>query len=195
MYPTYEQIEKLHKKYAPSEELYELVFTHCQIVWEIAAQIIKGKKLPVNEELVKASALLHDIGTYKFMQEFNETGTSKYYQHGLEGYQIVKAEGLPEELCLILLHHMRLGLTKDAVIYEQLDLPVQDYSPTTIEEKLVMYADKFHSKKPQFNSFKGYRNFIQQFGQEQVDKFDALAQEFGIPDLEKLASRYTHPIK
>lgn len=195
MYPSQEQIEKLHKNYSPSDEMYELVFTHCKIVWEIAEQIIAKNHLQVNKELVKASALMHDIGTYKFIQQFNETGTSKYYQHGLEGYQITKAEGLPEDLCLVVKHHMRLGLTKEAVEYEHLDLPLEDYSPTTIEEKIVMYADKFHSKKPQFNSFERYREFIKQFGEEQVQKFDQLSKEFGIPDLTPFVEKYGHPVK
>ncbi len=195
MYPTYEQIEQLHRKYALSEELFELVFTHCKIVSEIAEELIQKKGLDANKDLVKTSALLHDIGTYKFMDEFTRTGTSKYYQHGLEGYNILKQEGLPEEICLVVLHHMRLGLTKEAIQHEQLDLPVEDYSPTTIEEQLVMFADKFHSKKPQFNSYEGYKNFISQFGEAQVNTFVTLAEKFGTPDIAKLGEKYHHPIK
>jgi uncharacterized protein len=195
MYPSFEQIQALHKKYAPNDRLYDLVFTHCQVVNDISLEIIKKKQLTVNEPLVIAGALLHDIGTYTFIQEFEQTGQSKYYRHGLEGYNILKNEGFSEDICNIVLHHMRLGLTEEKIRYEHLDLPLQDYSPTTTEERIVMYADKFHSKKPQFNSFESYKDFVSQFGEEQTKKWVELSVKYGIPDLELLAQKYNHPIK
>lgn len=194
MYPTLEEIEQLHRKYAPNERLFDLVFTHCKIVWDLAEQIIKTKALKINIPLVSAGALLHDIGTYPFMREYEQIGTSKYYQHALEGFTLLQKEGLPEKLCLLVLHHMRIGLTKEQVDYENLDLPLQDYSPTTQEERLVMYADKFHSKTPQFNSYESYKNFVVRFGDEQAVKLVKLANEFGIPDLKPLAAKYNQPI-
>lgn len=194
MHPSFEEIEQLHKKYAPNEEFFELVFTHCRIVKDLAEQIIKTKALQINIPVVCAGALLHDIGTYPFMREYAQYGTSKYYQHALEGYTLLKKEGVSEELCLLVLHHMRIGLTKEQVVYENLDLPIQDYSPATIEERLVMYADKFHSKTPQFNSYQNYKQFIRRFGDEQESKLARLAEEFGVPELEHLAQKYNHPI-
>lgn len=194
IYPTITEIEGLHKNYAPSADMFELVFTHCKIVRDIALQIIETKSLDLNIDLVVAGALLHDIGTYKFIKQFEETGTSKYYQHALEGCIILLNEGFTEELPNLVLHHMRVGLTKEAVIHEKLDIPAEDYSPTTIEERLVMYADKFHSKTPKFNSYESYKKFVSQFGHEQVTKLGALADEFGIPELESLAKKYNHQI-
>lgn len=63
--PTYEEILALHKKYSPSEVAFDLVFTHCQIVRELAEQLISKLGVPVNSELVKAGCLLHDIGVYR----------------------------------------------------------------------------------------------------------------------------------
>jgi uncharacterized protein len=194
MYPTLKEIETLHKKYAPNDRLFDLVFTHCKIVRDIAVQIAIDKKLSVNEELLITGALLHDIGTYAFIEQFEKTGESKYYQHAVAGYQIVKNEGVPEDVCKIVQHHMRLGLTKEQIKYESLDIPLEDYSPVTTEEEVVMYADKFHSKKPQFNSYESYLSFIQQFGKEQVVKFESLSKKLGIPELESLAEKYNHPI-
>lgn len=194
MYPSFDVIEQLHRKYAPNERLFELVFTHCKIVKDLAEQIIKTKELRVNVPLVAAGALLHDIGTYPFIKDYEQTGKSKYYQHALEGFTLLQKEGLPEDLCLLVLHHMRIGLTKEQVAYENLDLPLRDYSPTTQEERLIMYADKFHSKTPQFNTYDSYKNFISQFGKEQEIKLAKLADEFGIPKLEALAKKYNHPV-
>ena len=55
--PTLEQIETLHHKYAPSEAGFDLVFTHCQIVSEIAEQSITSKHLNVDAELVKVGCM------------------------------------------------------------------------------------------------------------------------------------------
>lgn len=33
---TTQQIEELHRKYAPNDKVYELVYGHCQVVNEIA---------------------------------------------------------------------------------------------------------------------------------------------------------------
>ena len=60
----------------------------------------------------------------------------------------------------------------------------------TVEERLVMYADKFHSKNPKFNSFESYRKIALKFGEENAQKFDNFAKEFGVPNLDKLANNY-----
>jgi hypothetical protein len=45
-------------------------------------------------------------------------------------------------------------------------LPEQDFTAESLEERLVMYADKFHSKPPRFNSFAQYVAHAAKFGQE-----------------------------
>ncbi|MBA3723423.1 MAG: HD domain-containing protein [Candidatus Levybacteria bacterium] len=195
MYQTFDQIKALHEKYAPDQRLFELVFTHCQIVQALAQQIIEHKKLTLNIPLVYAGALLHDIGTYTFLEQPPEIGKATYYKHPMEGSRILKYEGMPEDICNVVEHHLGVGLSEDQIIKRGLDLPIQDYSPTTIEERLVLYADKFHSKKPQFNSYASYCTYTEQFGAGSVEKFKKLADEFGIPDIAELAKEYKHPIK
>lgn len=46
----------------------------------------------------------------------------------------------------VLLCHTGVGLTKEDVLVQGLPLPPADYVAITPEERLVMYADKFHSK-------------------------------------------------
>lgn len=60
-----------------------------------------------------------------------------------------------------------------------------DYTASTDEELLVMYADKFHSKTtpPVFNSYESYRAQVMKFNPRNADKFDAMAEKFGKPDL------------
>ena len=194
MYPTIEEIKLMHQKYAPSQLTFDIVFTHCQIVHDIADQIMNGKQLQVNKDLVNAGALLHDIGAYKLIDENGMFDKVNYIRHGIEGYKILLQEGMPEEMCRIAERHTGVGVTKEDILQRKILIPLKDYVAETMEEKLVMYADKFHSKTPKFNSYATYSVYVQQFGQDKVDKFQTLASMFGIPDLEPLSVKYRHKI-
>ena len=164
-------------------------------VWRIAEQLIRKHDLNVDEELVRIGCLLHDVGAY----QFDEHGV-EYIQHGIIGEDLLKTEGLPEEICRIASHHTGLGLTKEYIVRTSLPLPHIDLSPATKEERLVLYADKFHSKSnpPRFNYFESYKDFIASLDGtdgEYMQKFDTLAQEFGMPELESLAEEYGYEIK
>lgn len=193
--PTRPEIIQLHKKYAPGEKAFDRVFSHCQIVWEIAEQIVSTKHLALNATLVQAGALLHDIGAYKFISPdgifFNK---EKYIQHGILGYEMLKQENLSESICRFPKYHTGVGIPKQQIIERDLPLPLEDYFAETIEERLVMYADKFHSKTPTFHSFETYRDYCSQFGKEYSEKFETLSEEFGKPDLLPLAQKYKQSI-
>ncbi|MBX6334241.1 HD domain-containing protein [Candidatus Saccharibacteria bacterium] len=197
--PTVKEIEALHRKYAPSAAAFERVFTHCQIVWDIANQLIARNNLTVDAALVKVGCLLHDIGVYPL---FDERGVIiKGVRHGVEGEIILKNEGFSEVLWRFPSHHTGVGLSRQDVIDQKLPIPVADYLAETDEELLVMYADKFHSKNntlhdaPFFCSFERYRLEIARFGADKVLKFDGMARRFGVPDLEPLAKKYVLEVK
>jgi uncharacterized protein len=196
--PTLEQIEALHRKYAPSDAAFDLVFTHCKIVSEIAEQCIANKQLDVDAQLVKVGCLLHDIGVYELL---NEDGTERedmhYITHGIRGEKILKAEGFPEVIWRIGSHHTGVGLTKQDITSQSLPLPVEDYLAETTEGELVMYADKFHSKNtpPNFNTFERYKQTVSKFGDEKSEKFAQLAEKFGVPDLTLLIAKYGHVVR
>jgi uncharacterized protein len=42
--------------------------------------------------------------------------------------------------------HTGTGISYEQIIREQLPIPLQDYTPQTLEERLICYADKFYSK-------------------------------------------------
>jgi uncharacterized protein len=196
--PTLAEIQALHKKYAPAPEVYQLVFTHCQIVSDIAEQLITRNNLPVDSSLVKAGCLLHDIGVYPLFDERGVERTDLHYiTHGIRGAAILKEEGFSETICRFASHHTGVGLTKQDITTHNLPLPVEDYVAKTQEEKLVMYADKFHSKTepPCLNSFDWYKQFISRHGAHKVGEFEQMAAEFGVPDLLLLSKRYGHRIR
>jgi uncharacterized protein len=196
--PTYPDIEQLHGKYAPTPEVFDLVFTHCRIVHDIADQLIGSRKLAVDAELVRVGCLLHDIGVYRL---FDTGGNAQidgdYVTHGLRGEEILRAEGFNEEIWRFASHHTGVGLTKRDIVQQNLPLPVEDFLADTPEELLVMYADKFHSKtQPSyFNSNEWYGQYVIKFGEDKARKFAAMADQFGVPDLRPLATKYGHRIR
>lgn len=195
--PTNEEIIALHKKYAPNDTAFERVYGHCLVVWEIAQQLLSRRHQPVDVDVVRVGCLLHDIGVYRLYGDDGKLRGEKYIQHGLLGEQILRDEGYPEVLWRIASHHTGTGLTKEDIKREKLPLPPGDYTADTTEERLVMYADKFHSKTepPQLNSAQWYRQHIARFGTQKVDQFDVLMREFGEPDLKPFADKYEVLIK
>jgi uncharacterized protein len=195
---SFQQIEALHKQYAPCELVYRLVFEHCQIVRDIALQLLKASNLELDQELVVTGALLHNIGVYPL---FGTDGKLRdgvnYITHGIEGERILQQEGYPEYLCRFAAYHTGVGLTKQDVTNLQLPLPPRDYLAQSDEEQLIMYADKFHSKTtpPTFNSFDWYRQDVAKFGQDKTIKFDALAAKFGKPNLTTISRQYGQGIR
>mgnify|MGYP001160630851 CR=1 FL=1 len=198
MLPTDQAVTELHKKYAPSEEVLRLVYTHSEIVRDIALELIDASHLDVDRELVRIGAMLHDIGVYPL---FSPDGVRKegvkYITHGIEGEKLLRREGFSEVLCRFAAHHTGVGLTRQDIITQELPLPGRDYVAETDEELLVMYADKFHSKStpPQFNTAESYRAWTAQFGNDTVKRFDRMVEKFGTPDLQRYSAQYGFEIK
>ncbi len=196
--PTLEQIEALHRNYAPTASVFNLVFTHCKIVSDIAVQLAEKSDANVDIELVKVGCLLHDIGVYPLFDKSGvEIDASKYITHGIRGERILHKEGFDERLCRFASHHTGAGITKEQIAQNDLPLPHNDYLAETPEEELVMYADKFHSKTepPFFNSHKYYSKYVARFGADPQKNFVSLTAKFGKPDLESLMSKYKYSLR
>ncbi len=144
MLPTDQQIKNLHQKYAKTDADLTLIYTHCQIIEAIAMQLLEENPIKdIDRNLVHVGCLLHDIGAYEVLED------GKFVQgvrHGTIGEDILKSEGFSETIWRFASHHTGVGLTKKDVLDQKLPIPVADYTARTIEEQLVMYADKFHSK-------------------------------------------------
>ncbi|MFE3328956.1 HD domain-containing protein [Streptomyces sp. NPDC059176] len=194
--PTPAEIRALHEKYAPTSEAFELVHTHCEIVWHIAEQLIVASGLDVDAELVRAGCLLHDIGVYRLFHPDGRFDRQNYVRHGLLGHELLAEEGLAEEVCRFCSCHTGVGLTKEDVVRQGLPIPPADYVAVSDEEKLVMYADKFHSKSqpPRFLSVRTYASSIGRFGADKVAAFHTLRSAFGDPDLAPLVAVHRHAL-
>jgi uncharacterized protein (TIGR00295 family) len=121
--PTPRQCLTFLKKYNCSEE----VITHCKAVRDLAVRI--GKKAHANITLIEAGALLHDIGRCR----------THGITHAIEGARIAHDLNLPVSIIHIIERHIGAGILKEEA--RQLGLPVKDYIPITLEEKIVAHAD------------------------------------------------------
>ncbi|MFF0339881.1 HD domain-containing protein [Kribbella sp. NPDC004875] len=179
--PTDGEIRVLHKDHAPSRSAFELVYEHCRLVCSVAEQFFAG--LDIDTDLVRVGALLHDIGVYRLE-------STAYVRHGVLGHELLASLGFPVELCRFASCHTGVGITRDDVVRQSLPIPVGDYVPRTPEEELVMYADKFHSKRtpPVFLSGDTYATEVARFGADKVRRFGALRARYGDPALGDLSA-------
>lgn len=195
--PSVKEVRALHEKHAPTPAALDLVYTHCEIVWKIAEQLLARSAVHLDAELVRAGCLLHDIGVYRLYNSYGELDHTNYVKHGVLGHDLLRAEGLPTALCRFCSCHTGAGLTRLDIQRQRLPLPAADYVATTGEESLVMYADKFHSKSapPRFVSGDDYAAYVRRFGDQKLRAFQQLRHRFGDPDLAPFvaADQHAHP--
>jgi uncharacterized protein len=194
--PTDRQIRALHERYAPTTAAFERVYVHCEIVCRIAEQLMESLGDTVDIELVRAGCLLHDIGAYPLFDSGGNLPEATYIRHGVIGHELLRELGYPQWLCRFCSCHTGVGLSRTDVKRQRLPLPVRDYLARSDEERLVMYADKFHSKTvpPAFVTASAYASAVGRFGADKVSRFAGLRQRFGEPDLAPLAREYGHPV-
>ncbi len=182
----------VHERHAPTPQALDAVYTHCRIVCEIAEQLHARPGTDADLSLVRAGALLHDVGVYRLYDAAGRLDQAGYIRHGLLGYELLRAEELPEAVCRFAVRHTGVGLTREDVLRQGLPLPPADYVAETPEEALVMYADKFHTKSapPAFLTPAAYATYVRRFGADKVTAFAAMRATFGDPDLAPLTAAY-----
>jgi len=103
------------------------VVSHSKKVMEVASKLAEQKG--ADTQLVKTGALLHDIGRSK----------THDISHVTAGVDFARSNDLSTELVSIIHNHAGAGLTPPEA--KGLGLPEEDYTPKTLEEKIVTYAD------------------------------------------------------
>jgi uncharacterized protein len=187
--PTDDEIRDLHARLAPDPATFETVHTHCRIVCAIAEDLLAARHHDVDVALVRAGCLLHDIGVHRL--------DGPYLRHGVVGHRLLRESGYPEVLARFCSHHTGVGITADEIVRRDLPLPPGDYLAETPEERLVMYADKFHTKSdpPTFLTAATYAAGVRRFGAGKAAAFDELVRVYGEPDLTALSRAYGHPVR
>jgi uncharacterized protein len=103
---------------------------HCLKVAEKAVEVAQRTDVRLDFELVGCGAFFHDVGKAK----------SHDMDHGKIGAELGIALGLPKALTDIMEKHIRGGMTEAEA--RELNLPVKDYTLNSLEEKIIIYADR-----------------------------------------------------
>jgi uncharacterized protein len=103
---------------------------HCAKVAEKALEIARRTGVDLDLELVGRGALFHDLGKAQ----------THAIEHGKIGAELGARLGLTQPILDIMEKHIRGGLTPDEA--KELGLPVKDYTLRTLEERIVIYADR-----------------------------------------------------
>lgn len=109
----------------------QAVVDHCVAVSELAVKI--AKKCRADLELVRVGGLLHDLGRCK----------THDIHHAIEGAKIGRELNLPKTIVTIIERHIGGGISPTEAV--RLGLPEKDYTPVTLEEKIVAHADNLMS--------------------------------------------------
>ena len=140
--------KKIIDKYYPEgSRLRDIYLRHCRSVADLALKINRERRLGLDPDKVEAAAMLHDIGIFLTDADGIDChGTEPYIRHGILGAELLRREGVDEEIAAIAERHTGAGITEDDIREMNLPLPVADYTPRTLLERLICYADKFYSK-------------------------------------------------
>jgi len=140
-------VEIIDKYYNEQPELREILLMHSSQVAECALKICDNHpELQLNRQFLYDAAMLHDIGIIRtYAPGIKCYGAEPYICHGILGGQILREERL-ETYARVAERHTGTGLTVAQITCQNLPLPHRDFSPETMEEQVICYADKFYSK-------------------------------------------------
>ncbi|MBR6032924.1 MAG: HDIG domain-containing protein [Bacteroidaceae bacterium] len=141
-------VQSIIQKYCRgNERLEQVLLKHSTDVAQRALRIARAHpELGADETFLWEAAMLHDIGITRVdAPSIYCFGTEPYIRHGILGAEILRSEGLPRH-ARVAERHTGTGLTAEEIIRQNLPLPHQDFTPESIEEQIVCYADKFYSK-------------------------------------------------
>lgn len=112
------------------------VVAHCQAVERLAVAMCDAAErrgLLPDRGLVEAGALLHDVGR----------SVTQDVSHASVGAALLREAGWGEAVVRVVERHTGGGI--DAEEARRLGLPVKDYTPRSLEERIVCHADNLHS--------------------------------------------------
>lgn len=165
----------IKKFYQKEPKLYHILITHSNQVKDKALGVAeKHPELQLNKTFLEEASLLHDIGIFLcYAPDIYCYGTHQYIEHGYLGADLLRKEGLPLH-ALVAERHTGIGFTKEIIIKEKLPLPHRDMVPTSLEEQVICYADKFFSKSKLTTPYtvEEIREYLKKYGPSHVEKFD-----------------------
>ena len=176
------ELNKIIDKYYPAgTRRRDIYMKHCRQVADKALEIARRKALPLDEDDIVTGAMLHDIGiALTDAPGIDCHGTLHYMCHCTAGADLLRREGFDERFARIAERHTGAGITADEVAASGLPVPVRDYLPETLLERLICYADKFYSKSGDMkeNPLERVIDSMSKFTPATLSRFNALHAEF-----------------
>ena len=173
--------EIIDKYYSDNLPLRHILVTHSHSVAEMAVAVArKHPELQADEAFWWEAAMLHDIGVFLTDAPGIECyGHEPYIRHGLLGGELLRREDLPRH-ARVAERHTGTGLTPETIQRQQLPLPLADYSPETVEEQIICYADKFFSKShlERVRTPEQVLRSLEKFGAEGVERMRGWLERF-----------------
>ncbi len=163
--PSFDTI--IDKYYPAGTRLRDIYMQHALQVTDEALTTARRKQLPLDENEIRAAAMLHDIGI--FMTDapgIDCHGTAPYVDHGPLGAALLRSEGAPESWARVAERHTGSG--------------IGTLVPETLLERLICYADKFYSKSGTMlrKSPDSISRSLSRFGPESLARWQSLLHEF-----------------
>lgn len=174
-------IDIIDKYYPEDDKLKRLLLKHSGDVAQKALEIVRRHpELGADAQFVHDAAMLHDIGICMTdAPGIHCHGTDPYILHGIDGGKMLRGEGYPD-FARVCERHTGTGITIDQIRSRNLPMPEADYSPETIEEQIVCYADKFFSKShpDRVRTVAQTAKSLEKFGEESLHRFNKWAAMF-----------------
>lgn len=172
----------IDKYYSDNTPLRHILLVHSKAVTALALRIVDAHPaLGADRIFVEEAAMLHDIGIFLCDAKGIEChGTEPYICHGRLGAELLRKEDFPKH-ARVCERHTGAGISKQQIIAAHLPLPLQDFFPETIEEKIICYADKFFSKSrlDVTKTVEQAERSLAKFGTDGVERFKEWERKFG----------------
>ena len=175
-------LEIISKYYPEDNALRRLLIHHSlQVARRALLVALSHPELKLDCDFLYRASMLHDIGIFLTdAPEIHCHGTQPYLIHGRLGAELMRREG-DERTARVCERHTGTGLTADVIALRGIPLPSADYSPQTLEEQVVCYADKFYSKShpERERTVSQTAKSLEKFGATSVEKFMDWERRFG----------------
>jgi len=164
--PTRREALTILQEAGCSKEVVEHSLAVCRVALRIARKL-RRKGFPVDLRLVEAGALLHDLGRSQ----------THDVRHGYLGGEIARKLGLPPNLIHIIERHVGGCITAEEAVL--LGMPGRNFTPQTLEEKIVAYADKLIARNRTINFDETLQEFKEKLGENHpaVERLKRLRNE------------------
>jgi uncharacterized protein len=185
MYAVMEPLKIIQRYYDIDSKSYRYLTKHSEKVTKKALDIaMRIKGFSPDIKFIEEAAMLHDIGIFLTKApSIGCRGDKPYICHGFLGREILEKEGLPKH-ALVCENHIGVGITVDEIEKNNLPLPKREIGPTSLEERIICFADKFYSKVDKFlleeKSIEIIKKGLSRFGNEKLDKFNKMLDVFGV---------------